>query len=146
MPRHPTSLVLFHCLFSEEGLSDPVTHAIETPAYTSLPLLYAICAIDEGSRPERMVSGMLIKTNFGHGSPDFLDGMSAAFHVIAPLRARMHSEVSLLAAPVLAESAEPLSEAQSLSVLGELWSEHYTLQVISRFSLSGCNAGGVHRR
>jgi hypothetical protein len=138
MPFHPTSLILFHCMFGEQGLCDHVEHAFGPKAYAELPYLYAVCAIDESSRPDRMVSGLLIKTNVGHTSPSFLDGMSAAFHVVPQLRAGLHRDVSLLAAPVQAEDPDPLNESQSLVVFGQLWSEHFTEQMLSKFSLGGC--------
>ena len=98
----------------------------------ALPHLYAICAIDESFRPERMISGLLVKTNIRHEDPAFLDGMTAAFQAVPQLRAGLNEYISLLPAPVDAESPQPLSESQALFVFKQLWSEHLAGQFAAR--------------
>lgn len=129
----PTSLVLFHCRFGADGLRDHLQHRHPLPSYQALPHLYAICAIDERAVPERMVSGLLVKTNVRFGDPVFLDAMSAAYQAVPQLQHGLHAQISLLPAPVLAASPSPLSEDQALTVFKELWSEHLAKQVMARF-------------
>ena len=133
MHRPQTSLVLFHCRFADYGLFDHEAHTYEAQSYMALPHLYAICAIDESSRPERMVSGLLVKTNISYEDPAFLDGMAAAFQAVPQLRAGLHEHIGLLPAPVEAESPRPLSESQALFVFKQLWSEHLAGQAAARF-------------
>ena len=128
-----TSLVLFHCHFADYGLSDHRMHSFEVSTYLALSDLYAICAIDDGCCPQRMVSGLLIKTNIRYEDPGFLDGMATAFAAVPQLGGRLHQNMSLLPAPVDAGSARPLTEDQALIVFKGLWAEHAAAQVTSRF-------------
>lgn len=57
-PCTPTSLLLFHCLFADYGICGHREHSFDLPSYLELGDLYAICAIDDSCRPERMVSGV----------------------------------------------------------------------------------------
>jgi len=128
-----TSLVLFHCRFADYGLCDHRAYSFELPTYLTLPHLYAICAIDENRPPERMISGLLVKTNIRYEDPRFLESMAAAFQAVPQLREGLHENTSLWPAPVDAESPRPLTEDQALIVFKRLWAEHVAMQVASRF-------------
>src|SRR5438105_497240 len=58
----PTSLVLYHCLFDNYGIESHRSYSFDLESYIDLPDLYAICAIDELTRPEKMVGALIIKT------------------------------------------------------------------------------------
>jgi hypothetical protein len=133
MHRPPTTLVLMHCLFADYGLCGHKTYKADLPSYLALPHLYAVCAIDETSRPERMVCGLLIKTNVAYEDPGFLNALEGALAAVPALASHLHEHVSLQPAPVDGESAMPLTEDQGLQVFKQLWSEHMAQQVTSRF-------------
>lgn len=124
-PR-PTTLLLFHCLFDDYGIASQSAHSFDLESYIELPDLYAICAIDELSRPEKMVGAMMIKTNIAYQDPCFLDGVTTAVNALPRLREVTNDHTSFLPAPVDAESLAPLSESQALYVFKQLWSEHLT--------------------
>ena len=128
-----TSLVLFHCRFADYGLRDHAECKFELQTYLALPHLYAVCAIDDTSRPERMLSGLLVKTNLRYENPGFLDGMTAAFMAVPQLRQGLHEHVSLLPAPVDAGSPRPLTASQAIVVFQQLWAGHLAGQLPARF-------------
>jgi hypothetical protein len=128
-----TSLVLFHCCFADYGVCDHRVYSFELATYLALPHLYAVCAIDESRRPERMVSGLLVKTNVRYGNDAFLDAMTTAFQALPQLRQGLHEHTSLLPAPVDAESPRPLTEEQAVIVFKQLWAEHVAGQVSRGF-------------
>jgi len=128
----PTSLVLFHCRFADYGLCDHRAYSFDPATYAALPQLYAICAIDDSCRPEKMIAGLMVKTNIRYEDPAFLDSMAAIFQAVPALRAGLHEHTSLMPAPVDPESSRPLTEDQALTVFKQLWSEHVSSLVMSR--------------
>jgi hypothetical protein len=133
LQRPRTSLVLFHCLFGDHGLRSHAEHACELQTYLALPHLIALCAIDERCRPERMVAGLLVKTNHHPHEPGFLEAMAAAFQAVPPLCAVLHEDSALQAAPVDADFPRPLNESEALFVFRQLWAEHVAGQLAARF-------------
>ncbi|MFM0068933.1 hypothetical protein [Paraburkholderia aspalathi] len=131
-PR-PTSLVLFHCIFDDYGIASHGSHSFDLESYIELPDLYAVCAIDEFARPEKMVGGMMIKTNIAYGAPGFLESIATAAGALPRLQTVTNARTSFLPAPVDADSPKPLSESQALHVFKQLWSEHLASNIHSRF-------------
>jgi hypothetical protein len=127
-PSPQTSLVLFHCRFADYGLCDHRAYSFELQTYLTLPHLYAICAIDDSCRPERMISGLLVKTDIRYEDPRFLESMAAAFQAVPAFRKGLHENTSLLPAPIDVESPRPLTEDQALIVFKQLWAEHVAAQ------------------
>ena len=128
MRQPPTSLVLFHCSFSDDGLSDHQTYSVDLSAFAALPHLYAVCALDDSDHPERMISGFLVKTSVGHDEGTFLDDMAAAFKALPQLDASLRGYTSLLSKPIDTQSQSPLTEDETLLVFKELWWGHVAMQ------------------
>lgn len=129
-PAYPTTLLVFSTLFDNYGVAHHRAHAYEPESYLELPDLYAICVIDELQRPERMVGGMLVKTNIGYDEPGFLPGLLSIISLVPELRSVSHEHCSLLPAPIDADNPAPLTEDQSLHVFRQLWSEHQSKQLL----------------
>jgi hypothetical protein len=129
----PTSLVLFHCLFDSYGIAGHRSYSFDLESYVELPDLYAICAIDEVTRPEKMVGALMIKTNISYGTTGFLDAIATVVSALPPLRAVTNEHTSYLPAPVDPESPKPLTESQALYVFKQLWSEHLASNIHAHF-------------
>lgn len=129
----PTTLLLFSSLLDSYGISSHRSHTYDLESYLELPDLYAICVIDELVRPEKMVAGLIIKTNIPFDSPGFLPGITTVISLVPELRAVAHEHCGLIPAPIDVESAHPLSEDQALYVVKQLWSEHQGKQILHAF-------------
>lgn len=130
-PAHPTTLLVSSTLFDDYGVSRHRVHAFDPESYLQLPDLYAICIIDELKRPEKMVGGMVVKTNIGYGEPGFLPGLLAIIGLVPEFADVAHEHCSLLPAPLGVDGAAPLTSDQSLHVFKQLWSEHLARQTFA---------------
>lgn len=127
---HPTTLLVFSTLFDDYGVSRHRAHAYEPESYLQLPDLYAICVIDELQRPEKMVGGMVVKTNIAYDDPGFQPGLLTIISLVPELRGVAHERCSLLPAPIDVDTAAPLTDDQSVHVFRQLWSEHRSKHIL----------------
>jgi hypothetical protein len=132
----PTSILLFHCLFDNYGVSGHWAHPCNIRSYMALPDLYAICMMDESSRPETMTAAFLFKTSVPFDSPGFLPELLTLVRRVPQLQAVTFPNTGFLPTPVESGSDEHVSEDQALYAFRLLWSEHHTQQVLHSFRIS----------
>jgi hypothetical protein len=121
-PLH-LSAVIFHCRFSELGPLGLEPHRYEESGQGTLPHLYLVGLLDDTGPAERMIAGLMVKTNVSNDGSDFLDAMAKVIESLPELSRGLPEYTSMLSLPVDTTDRLP-SKRTAQHLFSELWHSH----------------------
>lgn len=111
------SILLFHCLFNDDGSITHFTHEYDPELYQALPNLYAVCIADRSGNSRKITGGFVIKTSYTHNDKDFLATLTNAMSIEPRMNALIGTHSSFLPARVGIPVDGPITEAEMLRVM-----------------------------
>lgn len=110
------SMVLFHCLFHDNGSFTSFMHDFDVDSYHALPNLYAVCVANKSPGKKKITAGFFIKTNYSDEDVDFIGTLNNVVSSIPEIARLVSANTSFLPGRIKLTGA-PISESEMIRAI-----------------------------